>query len=167
MKRVAVVGAPGAGKTTFCLKLSRKTGLPVYHIDQYFLEKPEYWVANKDEWIAFVKNIINKDSWIIDGNYSDTIEERFSRADTIVLLSATRIASYKGIVQRRLEYAIKARPGMPEGWKEKVNIKFLKFVWKFHSEKEKSIRELVYRSKDKNTLIFKSRKQANIFIENL
>ena len=33
MKRVIVIGSPGAGKSTFAGKLRDRTGLPLYYLD--------------------------------------------------------------------------------------------------------------------------------------
>ncbi|MEY8605912.1 hypothetical protein [Muribaculum intestinale] len=32
MKKVIIIGCPGAGKSTFARKLSAKTGLPLYYL---------------------------------------------------------------------------------------------------------------------------------------
>lgn len=34
MKKVMIIGCPGAGKSTFSLKLKEISGLPLYHSDQ-------------------------------------------------------------------------------------------------------------------------------------
>ena len=34
MKRVMIIGQPGAGKSVFARQLGQKTGLPVVHIDK-------------------------------------------------------------------------------------------------------------------------------------
>lgn len=40
MKRVLVIGCPGAGKSTFSRKLSAKTGLPLHYLDMIW-HKPD------------------------------------------------------------------------------------------------------------------------------
>lgn len=37
MRRVLVIGASGAGKSTFAARMGQRTGLPVIHLDR------EYW----------------------------------------------------------------------------------------------------------------------------
>ncbi|CYU63236.1 hypothetical protein [Streptococcus suis] len=34
MKKVMIIGCPGAGKSTFSLKLKEITGFPLYHLEQ-------------------------------------------------------------------------------------------------------------------------------------
>lgn len=33
MKKIMIIGSPGAGKTTFARALSRRVGIPLYHLD--------------------------------------------------------------------------------------------------------------------------------------
>jgi adenylate kinase family enzyme len=39
VKRIAIIGSPGTGKTTLAKILGTKTGLPIYHLDQYCNER--------------------------------------------------------------------------------------------------------------------------------
>jgi adenylate kinase family enzyme len=137
VKRISVLGSPGAGKTTLSNKLAVLTGLPVYHLDKYYLEKPEYWDGHNPEWIESLKDIYRKDKWIIDGNYSKTFEERFERSDLIVFLDVSRIGAYRGVIKRRIKYRNKARPEMPEGWQENLGYYFLKQIWQYHYKSNK------------------------------
>lgn len=166
-KRVAVLGPPGSGKSTFSLKFAEKTGLPVFHMDKYYLEKPEYWNEHHDEWHQFCLDLIDKDRWIIDGNYSATFEDKFKRADLIVYLDMGRLASYDGIIRRRIKYNNKKRPGMPDDWREKLNFGFMKFVWKFHGDKTQNIRILLEEHSHKDIKVFHSRQEANRYIEGI
>ena len=40
MKKVLILGCPGAGKSTFARKLRDKTGLPLYYLDMIW-HKPD------------------------------------------------------------------------------------------------------------------------------
>ena len=75
MKRVIVIGSPGAGKSTFARDLRDKTGLPLYHLDNTW-HKPDRTTISKEELDARLHAMLAKDSWIIDGNYSMTLELR-------------------------------------------------------------------------------------------
>ena len=48
MKRVIVIGCPGAGKTTFAEKLRDKTGLPLYYLDAIW-HKPDRTHISREE----------------------------------------------------------------------------------------------------------------------
>ncbi|MFW5904155.1 MAG: AAA family ATPase [Candidatus Saliniplasma sp.] len=34
--KIAIIGSPGSGKSTFAKKLGKKLNIPVYHLDSYF-----------------------------------------------------------------------------------------------------------------------------------
>ena len=48
MKRVIVIGSPGAGKSTFSRKLRDITGLPLYHLDNIW-HKPDRTTISREE----------------------------------------------------------------------------------------------------------------------
>jgi len=79
MKRILVIGCSGAGKTTFSRMLGEKLSLPVYHLDQLYW-KPDWVESNKNEFTKKQTAIITGERWIIDGNYSSTLELRFAKA---------------------------------------------------------------------------------------
>ena len=71
MKRVIVIGSPGAGKSTFARKLKDKTGLPLYYLDRIF-HKPDGTTFTRKEFDQKLQTIMQTDRWIIDGNYQRT-----------------------------------------------------------------------------------------------
>ena len=85
MKRVIVIGSPGSGKSTFSRKLRDKTGIPLYHLDNIW-HRPDRTTISREEFDERLSAILAKDSWIIDGNYSRTLEWRIKHCDTIFLL---------------------------------------------------------------------------------
>ena len=100
MKKVIVIGCPGSGKSTFSRALHSSTGLPLVHLDMLF------WNADKTtvEKSVFLKHLcaaLEKDEWIIDGNYGTTMELRMAACDTVIFLDYPISACLEGIRQRR------------------------------------------------------------------
>jgi hypothetical protein len=84
-RRVLVTGLAGSGKSTFSRALSRKTGLPVIHLDVHYWQ-PGWVKPTDDGWRATQHRLLAGDAWIADGNDLATLELRLERADTVVLL---------------------------------------------------------------------------------
>ena len=64
--------------------LGEKLSLPVHHLDQLYW-KPEWVESNKNEFVNKQTVLIKGERWIIDGNYSSTLEPRLAKADTVIL----------------------------------------------------------------------------------
>ena len=82
MKKVIVIGCPGAGKSTFSRKLSAKTGLPIHYLDMIW-HLPDKTTLSRDEFITRLNEIVAQPEWIIDGNYLHTLSLRLSHCDTV------------------------------------------------------------------------------------
>ena len=108
MKKIIVIGCPGSGKSTFSRELNRITHIPLYYLDMM------YWNADRTtvEKAVFIERLadtINKDEWIIDGNYGSTMELRMQACDTVIFLDYPVNVCLDGIRGR----VGKARPDMP------------------------------------------------------
>lgn len=167
MKRIAVVGCPGTGKTTFSRRLGQKTSLPVVHLDYYYHQKKYNYYHDKEAWVKRVEQLINQDKWIIDGNYKSTFELRFKRADTIIFLDYPRRVAMYGAIKRRVEHRNKLREEMPSDWKEKANLEFLRYVWNFKKKHRGKILEALDKAKAQDILTFTNRQQAEEYLNAL
>ena len=85
MKRILVIGCPGAGKSTFARALRDWTGLPLWYLDQIW-HRPDRTTVSRAEFDARLTGLLRGDAWIIDGNYLRTLEFRLRAADTVFLL---------------------------------------------------------------------------------
>ena len=78
-------GCPGSGKSTLARALGKKLQLPVIHLDQLWWR--EGWEnVTKEEFDQALEQELAKSRWIIDGNYSRTMEHRLEKCDTILYL---------------------------------------------------------------------------------
>jgi adenylate kinase family enzyme len=159
MKRVAVIGSPGTGKSTFAKQLSEQTKLPLIHLDYYYHDKQQGYQSNKKSWIAKTQELAQPDAWIIDGNFASTLAERLQQADTIFYFDMPTLLAIRGIVKRWLTAKRIKRPDMPDDWQEKPTWSFLWYVLRFRHNYSAGTRQILDRNKDKTVIIFKNRQQ--------
>ena len=111
MKKVLILGCPGAGKSTFARKLRDKTGLPLYYLDMIW-HKPDRTTITKQEFDAKLSEIIKQEEWIIDGNYGRTLEMRFEECDTVFFLDLPTnvcLAGAEGVLEVKRRYACRKK----------------------------------------------------------
>lgn len=162
MRKVIVIGCPGSGKTTFAEKLNKCTGLPLYYLDAVW-HKPDKTHITREEFDKRISEIFVTDEWIIDGNYKRTIEMRLKECDTVFLFDLPTDVCLQGAAER----VGKERYEMP--WIEtEFDPEFRRFIEDFPKDTLPYIYRLLEKyNKDKEIIIFHSRRQADKFIEGL
>ena len=99
MKKAIVIGCPGSGKTTFSEKLRDKTGLPLFYLDAIW-HKPDKTHISREDFDTRLAEILALDSWIIDGNYSRTVDVRMEACDTVFLFDLPEEVCLEGAISR-------------------------------------------------------------------
>ena len=99
MKKIIVIGCPGSGKTTFAEKLCDKIGIPLFYLDAIW-HKPDRTHISREEFDVRLGEILELDSWIIDGNYSRTVELRIKACDTVFLFDLPTEICVEGATAR-------------------------------------------------------------------
>jgi adenylate kinase family enzyme len=112
MKRVAVFGNAGGGKSTLAKQLAQITDLPLYSVDTI-----KYKVGGGEipgeQYLKAHADLLLKDEWIIDGfGCVPSAWERFSKADTLVYVDLPLLTHYWWVTKRLVKGALVN----PEGW---------------------------------------------------
>jgi len=167
LKKILVIGCCGSGKSTFSKKLQSILNLEIIHLDQYY-HKPNWEEPKKSEWEKTVHTLVEKPSWIMDGNFSGTMDVRIKSADTIIYLDYSTLKCFWRIIIRIFNYHGKVRPDMANGCKEQFDLAFLHFVLTFNSKFRKGfIQKLNLVKDEKKVLVFKTDKQADKFLSQI
>jgi adenylate kinase family enzyme len=167
MKKIAIVGCGGSGKSTLARKLGEVTGLPVYHLDALYW-KPGWVATPNEEWDRLQTELIGTEKWIIDGNYGRTLDIRLEAADTIVFFDLSRWVTMYRLIKRRFMYHRKTRPDLTEGCPERLDLKFVKWVWNFNRDKRPAMMEkLQSYAATKQIIILKKWSDAELLVERL
>ena len=140
MRRVVIVGSGGAGKSTLAADLGRRTGLPVVHLDRHFWH-PGWVETPRDEWRAVQRELLAGDEWIVDGNYSATLDERLPRADTVVFCDFRAWRTLPRILRRTLFNL--GRAVQAEGCPERLDPKFLWWVLRYRSRSRPRVAQAI------------------------
>lgn len=163
MERIIVIGCPGSGKSTFSRALQKITRIPLYHLDMMNWNSDRTTVA-KAVFRERLSDTIQKEQWIIDGNYGSTIEMRLQACDTVFFLDYPVQVCLEGVKARRG----KERTDMP--WVEsedKIDEEFIEFIKNYNDVSRPAVMQLLKKYSDKSVFIFKNRDEATKFLDGM
>ncbi|MBR0138350.1 MAG: adenylate kinase [Erysipelotrichaceae bacterium] len=162
MQKVLIIGRPGAGKSYFSRKLSEVTGIPVFHLDALWFSDDRTHIT-RGQLIEKLDVIMKKECWIIEGHYPATLPYRIKYCDTVIFLDYSRRVCEKGI-RERIGSLNDDRP-----WRANAKDaeELIEKNLDFDSQPREEILQLLEENKDKNIIIFKTRKQSEKYLEKL
>lgn len=162
MKKVIIIGCPGAGKSTFARKLSAKTGLPLYYLDMIW-HLPDRTTLSRDEFATRLEMITSGNEWIIDGNYLHTMPFRLQNCDTVFFFDLPTDVCLAGAEER----IGKEREDMP--WRDDtMNEEFRQWIIDFPMQQLPVINSLLSEYKEKvKIIVFHTREEADNFINSI
>ena len=130
MQKILLIGSGGSGKSTLARELGTRLDIDVHHLD-VLLWKANWTPATREEQIAIQSELMEHESWILDGNYGGTLDLRLRAADTVIFLDLPKIVCTYRVLKRMLSYRGQTRPDMGIGCEERFDPKFLKWVWDY------------------------------------
>lgn len=166
-KRTMVVGCAGCGKTTFTLELSKILDRQPIHLDKE-LWQPNWVLLPYDERKILHDKLIEQDSWIIDGMWRSHVDDRISRATTVILLAFPRRVCMWRAFWRAKKYRNKSRFDLAEGCPEKFDREFRQYIWDFNKKYLPEILQIIEREKEHlDVVVLKNPKQAKKWLRAL
>jgi adenylate kinase family enzyme len=88
--RICILGPSNSGKSTLATAIGRKLELDVVHLDQlYHIPHSDWQPRPAEEFRALHDAAINAQRWVMDGNYSACMPQRFERATGVILLDVS------------------------------------------------------------------------------
>ncbi len=166
MKKILIIGSGGAGKSTFARRLGEKTGIEIIHLDKLHW-KPNWTEPPKDEWKETLEKAMCGEAWIMDGNYSGTLEMRLVACETVIFLDMPRIVCVYRVIKRVALSCGKTRPDMAENCFEQFDWEFIKWIWDFQNRSKPKMERLLTQFRDEKTVIrLKSKREVENFFVN-
>ena len=162
MRKILVIGCPGAGKSVFARRLRDALGLPLYHLD-LFWHRADRTTVSEEEFDKKLGAVLQEERWIIDGNYARTLESRLAACDTVFLLDYPLGVCLAGAA---------ARVGTPREdlpWVEtEFDAEFRQWIEEFPQKQLPPIYAALRRcGSEKTVVVFKSRADADKFLASL
>jgi cytidylate kinase len=109
MKRVLVIGTSGSGKSTLAQHISGCLGVPFFASDHFYWETG--WnSATPDKVRQQVLGVVQRETWVLDGNFDNLRELVWKQADCIIWLDYSLLTIGTRIISRNLRWVLTGQP---------------------------------------------------------
>jgi adenylate kinase family enzyme len=164
MRKVLVIGSGGAGKSSFATRLGELLNIEVLHLDKYYW-RPGWVEMPKEEWLKTVEELLGRDSWVMDGNYSGTLDIRLEACDTVIFLDMARALCLWRVLKRAVIYWKGGRPDIAEGCRERFNLEFIRWVWNYSRRTRPKVVEMLKANSERKRIVWlRTRSEVERFL---
>jgi adenylate kinase family enzyme len=167
MRKIVILGSGGSGKSTLARQLGRILNLEVIHLDGLYWQ-PGWVETPEPAWRQTVTELIQRKSWIMDGDNIRSLDIRLPAADTVIFLDLPNVLCFWRALKRSWQYAGKNRPEMVSGCSEKLDWRFLRWVWQYPLVSRPFILDKLRQlSRDQRLIILRSPAAVQQFLQEL
>jgi adenylate kinase family enzyme len=167
MKRVAIFGNAGGGKSTLARELAAITGLPLHVIDKMQF-RPGGIAVPHEEFLQAHAALVSSNEWVIDGfGGIKPVWERLEAADTLVHVDLPLAVHVLGVTKRLVKGLFVAPEGWPEGSPVvSSSISSYRVLWPCHSGLTPKYRSYVSEAAQRKRVFhLRSRREVSQFLE--
>ena len=119
--RINVIGTSGSGKTTFGRELASALQIPFIELDAIFWG-PDWSEPDDSELFPKLSAALAGDHWVLDGNYTRTLDIKWERVETVIWLDF----SFPRTVTQAVKRAVTRIISQEEIWPDTGNRESLK-----------------------------------------
>lgn len=159
--RIAIMGYVGSGKSVLARNLSQKLSIPRLELDEIAFDK--YWKAvDRSRILPDIASFMDHDSWIIDGNYDDLLQEEWlEMADKIIFVMLPRLQCLMRALKRTKERKA-------AGYHNDINPWFLRFLlFDCRSKERRDAYDRIERQYSSKIIILTSQLEINQYLEDV
>jgi len=143
--RILIVGCSGTGKSTLAQAIASLRGLTYVSMDRDIFWLSGWKSRPRPEAIALIEQAVAGPRWIMDGNSPGTLPLRLPRTDLVIWRRPPRYVALRGVISRWLRYRGRSRPEMAPGCPERLDWKFLRYIWTFEHDEAPQFQEMLER----------------------
>lgn len=152
-KRINIVGSPGSGKSTLSSRLSKLLNIEMFDLDDYLYDN-NCIRLNSNSTSKAINELLSNESFIIDGTYTTTFQDRLNKLDLVILTNRNTI---NNIITFSFRYFTKKNLKCGERFTLKTSILLFKFNAKvkpaiIKSALEAGVKTAIYNRKNDELL---------------
>jgi adenylate kinase family enzyme len=168
MRKILLIGGGGSGKSVLAARIAAQIGLPLIHLDALFW-KPGWVETPREEWRRIVEKLVQRDAWVMDGNYGGTLDLRLAACDTALFLDFPPIVCLWRVLKRRAQFHNKSRPDAGSDCPERLNSEFLGWIWSYRRKRRPKILEKLSAAaaQGKQVIVLRDSREVERFVARL
>lgn len=161
VRKVAICGCGGAGKSAVARQLGTRLNLPVTHLDMLYYDQ-EWRPVSHDEFVAVQQRLVAEPRWIIDGNYASTMPIRLAAADLVILLDIHPVVCLWGVLRRRQQH--RGADDLSRHLRGRLSWGFISYILRFRKTTRPKVRQLLTEHATGEVVVLTSRRAARRFL---
>jgi adenylate kinase family enzyme len=125
--RICILGPSNSGKSTLAVAIGRKLGIDAVHLDQlHHMPHSDWQPRPAEEFLALHDEAIKGRQWVMEGNYSACMPQRFERSTGVILLDVSTPTSLFRYMRRTLVES--DRVGALEGGRDRLKWSMIHYI---------------------------------------